>query len=99
MRYPFAEFSANFAKPRQAALIFHRIMEQRRDGHFFVAAIFNYQGSDTQQVADIRPLGAFADLPPMQARRIAESLRELVRKNWLCTLDDGSCSLALPHFA
>jgi hypothetical protein len=79
--HAFAEFFANFAEPRPPALVFHSIVKQRRNGHLFVAAVLDHQGSHTQQVANVRPFGAFTNLPAMQPRGIDEGLRKLVGEN------------------
>jgi hypothetical protein len=93
VRYTLAEFFANFVEARKTALIFHGVMKQRRDGHFFVAAILNYDGSHAEEVADERPIGALAQLLCMQARGIVERLRKAAGKDSLWNaLGDESTS-------
>jgi hypothetical protein len=62
-------------------LIFHRVVKQCGDGHLFVAAILNDDGSDTQKMADVWAFGALAKLPSMQFCRVGQSLPKLSRKD------------------
>lgn len=71
-----AEFLANLAEPRQAALVFHRVVKERGDGHFFVAAVFDDNRCNAQKVADIRASRAFADLARVKERGIAKRFNE-----------------------
>jgi hypothetical protein len=100
VRDAFPEFSLYFAQPWPTALIFYRVMQQSRNRHFFIAAILYHQGSNAKQVADVRPLGALANLAPVQTSSVGEGLSKLIRKDsgWK-PFGDRTRSLALAHLA
>src|ERR1700704_166564 len=82
-----AEFFADFVKPREAALVFDGIMNQRGDDFVFPAAVLNDDSRNAEQVADIRLALAFTALVQMQLRGVTKRLHETICKNWL--FDDG----------
>ena len=69
---PFAEFLPYFAQARKSTLILHRIVKKGGDGHIFIASVLDDDGSNSQQVSDIGPFRTFANLPGMNAGRIAQ---------------------------
>jgi hypothetical protein len=69
-----AELLLDLAETRSAALIFHGVVKQCGDGHFLVAAKFNDDRSDAEQMTDVRAVGALANLFRVQARGVAQSL-------------------------
>src|SRR5580658_3593137 len=75
-RHAHAEFATDLAQPWLPALIFHRIMQQRRDCFVFVAAVRQHNRRDAEQMPDIRTPGAPAQLPRMNARRIHQCATE-----------------------
>ena len=70
------EFSANFAEAGQAALVFDGVVQQGGDDHFFIAAVFDDDGGDSWQMPDVTAIRAFADLPGVEARRVAQGFDE-----------------------
>jgi len=90
VRDAFAELSLNFAQTRLPALVFHRVVKQCSDGHFFVAAVFDHNGRDAQKMADVGPFRALANLACVEARRVAERLNEAAGKDaWSKAFGDG----------
>jgi hypothetical protein len=86
-----AEFFANLVEARKTTLIFHRVVEQRRDGHFFVTSVFNHDGSDTEEVSDIRSISALAELFCVETHGIIQRLRKAAGKDSLWNaLGDGT---------
>lgn len=82
VRYALPEFPADFTQPWQTALILHGIVQQCRNGHLFVATIFDCDGSYAQQVADVRATGALAELHCVQLSRIAQRRNKLLREGF-----------------
>ncbi len=70
VRDALAEFSANFAKALYAALVFHGVVKQCGDSHFFVATILDHNGRDTKKMPDVGTAGALASLARVKARSI-----------------------------
>jgi hypothetical protein len=88
-----AEFLANFIEAREAALVLHRIVQQRGDGFVFTAAVLDHDSRDTEQMADIGLAFALAALVEMQFRRVAKRLHKSICEERL--FDDG---LSAGHF-
>ena len=76
-----AKFLPDFAQPRQASLILDSIVEQCGDGHVFITAIFNNDGGNSQQVPNVRPLGALTNLTGVNAGCITQSENESFRED------------------
>ena len=82
-----AKLAADLAQARQAALVFHRIVQQRGNHRVFVATVFDHNRGHAEQVADVRPLGALAFLFGVQTRGVADRSR----KSWGKLAFFGAC--------
>ena len=59
-----------------AALVFDRIVQQRRNGHLLVAAVVEHDGGHAQQMRDVRNAALLAVLIAMDLRRKQQSVVE-----------------------
>ena len=58
------------------AVVFGRVVEERRDRLVFAAAVIEYDRHDAHEVADVRCARALARLRAMDLVRVAEGLVE-----------------------
>lgn len=57
-----AELLADFLQQRFAALVFHGVMQQRRNSLIFVAAVRKHDGRHTKKVRNVWTRGSFTEL-------------------------------------
>ena len=73
-----AKLPTNFAETRQATLVLDCVVQQGGDGHFFVAPVLDDYGGDTEEMADVGPVCALANLAGVQARGIVQGAEKAV---------------------
>jgi hypothetical protein len=73
LRYARAKFPAYVTQARFSALVLNGIMQKSGDGLILVATVSKYGGSNSEKMSDVRPRGAFAKLPGVNARGIRQS--------------------------
>ena len=81
LRHLFPEAAADLLACCVKTLVFNRVVKQGGDGLILVAAVFQYDAGDPEQVGNVRDIGAFAQLVGVKLRSIYQGFLETGRKN------------------
>jgi len=77
---------ADFLEPRQRALIFDRVVQQRGNCLILVCPVFQSDCGDGKKVGDIRDTASLASLLAVNTAGVGERIIEAVGEEWVIGL-------------